>query len=156
MGKSESRVEEKLKKGKESTKKFWSDFKQFAFKGNIVDLAVAVIIGGAFGKIVSSLVADIIMPLIGMLIGNINFQELKFTMPTLIEGQQPATLNYGMFIQNVVDFLIIAFFIFLILRLYTKLLVKKKEEVPAAPPAPSAEEKLLTEIRDILKEQAQK
>ncbi len=136
---------------KEKSQKFWDDFKKFAFKGNIVDLALAVVIGGAFGKIVSSLVNDIIMPLIGMMLGNIDFKELKFTLPTMVEGVSGATLSYGMFIQNIIDFLLVALSMFLVIRLITKF-QRKKEEAPAPPAEPSVEEKLLTEIRDILKE----
>ncbi len=133
------------------SKKFWDDFKKFAFKGNIVDLALAVVIGGAFGKIVSSLVGDIIMPLVGMMIGNIDFKDLSFTIPTVIEGVKGATLNYGMFIQNVIDFMLVALSMFMVIKLLAKL-QRKKEEVPTPPAEPSTEEKLLTEIRDILKE----
>lgn len=137
---------------------FLADFKAFAMKGNIIDMAVGVIIGGAFGKIVSSLVNDIIMPCIGILTGGINFTGLKAVLhdavldPTTQEVVKEAvTLNYGMFIQNVVDFLIIAFSIFMALKVIVKF---KKEEAaaPAPAPAPSKEEVLLTEIRDLLKE----
>ncbi len=139
---------------KQKSKKFWDDFRKFAFKGNIVDLALAVVIGGAFGKIVSSLVNDIIMPLVGMMIGNIDFKDLKFTIPTVVEGVKGATLTYGMFIQNVIDFMLVALSMFLVIKLFAKF-QQKKEEEPAAPPAPaepSNEEKLLMEIRDLLKE----
>ena len=137
------------------------DFKNFAMKGNVLDLAVAVIIGGAFGKIVASLVNDIIMPPIGLLLGGMDFKALKWVIKSgneaVMSGDQvvtPAvadvTLNYGMFIQNIVDFLIIAFTIFLFIKAYEK--SKKKEEAaPAAPPAPSKTETLLEEIRDLLK-----
>jgi len=130
-------------------KKFFQEFREFAFKGNVVDLAVAVVIGGAFGKIVTSLVNDIIMPLVGLLIGSINFSELAYT----VQGAsgEPVSLAYGMFIQNVIDFLIVAFFIFLTIKGMNKF-KRKKEEAPPAPPEPSKEELLLTEIRDILKE----
>lgn len=137
---------------------FLADFKAFAMKGNIIDMAVGVIIGGAFGKIVSSLVNDVIMPCIGILTGGINFTGLKAVLhdavldPTTQEVVKEAvTLNYGMFIQNVVDFLIIAFSIFMALKVIVKF---KKEEAaaPAPAPAPSKEEVLLTEIRDLLKE----
>lgn len=136
---------------------FLADFKAFAMKGNIIDLAVGVIIGGAFGKIVSSLVNDIIMPCVGVLTGGINFAELKATLHEAVIDpatqeviKEAVTLNYGMFIQNVVDFLIIAFSIFMALKVIVKL---KKEEAaaPAPAPAPSKEEVLLTEIRDLLK-----
>ncbi len=138
--------------------KFLSDFKAFAMKGNIIDMAVGVIIGGAFGKIVTSLVNDIIMPLVGRLTGGVSFTELSYELtkasvdPATGEEIPAVLLNYGMFIQNVVDFLIIALSIFVALRMIMKLHKKKEAEVAAAPPAPSNEEVLLTEIRDILKE----
>ena len=131
--------------------KFLNDFKAFAMRGNVVDMAVGVIIGGAFGKIVSSLVADIIMPPIGFLVGGVNFTELAITLkvPEIINGVQtaPVTINYGNFLQAVFDFIIIAFCIFMLVRLISRF-SKKEESKPAAPPQPSAEEKLLTEIRD--------
>ena len=131
--------------------KFIQEFKDFAVRGNAVDMAVGVIIGGAFGKIVSSIVDDIIMPPIGWLIGGVNFSDLKVTLPG-VEQMKPATINYGNFIQTLIDFVIIAFCVFLLVKAINVLTRKKKEE-PAAPPAPSNEEKLLTEIRDLLKEQ---
>lgn len=135
--------------------KFLNDFKAFAMRGNVVDMAVGVIIGGAFGKIVSSLVADIIMPPIGFLVGGVNFTELAITLkvPEIINGVQtaPVTINYGNFLQAVFDFIIIAFCIFMLVRLISRF-SKKEESKPVAPPQPSAEEKLLTEIRDLLKE----
>lgn len=130
---------------------FIKDFKEFAVKGNAIDMAVGVIIGGAFGKIVSSIVDNIIMPPIGVLTGGVDFTELKVTLKEA-EGEVAAvTLNYGQLIQDVVDFLIIAFCIFLMVKALMKL-TKKKEEAPAPvpDPAPTKEEKLLTEIRDIL------
>lgn len=136
---------------------FLQDFKAFAMKGNVVDMAVGVIIGGAFGKIVSSIVADVIMPPIGLLVGGVNFTDLKWVMKSaeMVNGEEVAavTLNYGNFLQATFDFLIIAFSIFLFIKLIAKLgEKKKKEEAPAAPPAPTKEEVLLTEIRDLLKE----
>ena len=135
--------------------KFLSEFKAFAVKGNAVDMAVGVIIGGAFGKIVSSIVDDIIMPPIGWLIGGVNFSDLKITLPAekIADGiqMQSATINYGNFIQTLIDFIIIAFCVFLLVKGISKL-TKKEEEKPAAPPAPTKEEQLLTEIRDLLKE----
>lgn len=126
------------------------EFKEFAMRGNVVDMAVGVIIGAAFGKIVSSLVKDVIMPPIGYLIGGVDFSDLKISIKALLEGQEPVTINYGIFLQTVFDFLIIAFVIFMMIKLLNRL--KRKEEAkPAAPPAPSKEELLLTEIRDILK-----
>jgi len=134
--------------------KFVKEFKQFAMKGNAVDMAVGVIIGGAFGKIVSSIVDDIIMPPIGWLIGGVNFSDLKVTLPAekIVGGieMQAATINYGHFIQTLIDFIIIAFCVFLLVKGISSL-SKKKEETPE-PPKPSAEEKLLVEIRDLLKD----
>lgn len=141
---------------------FLSDFKKFAMKGNVVDMAVGVIIGGAFGKIVTSVVNDIIMPPIGLLVGGVNFKDLKFVMKDAVLAADgtvetaAVTLNYGNFLQQTFDFLIIAFSIFLMIRIISNLSRKKEEEKPAPAPAPapepSAEEKLLTEIRDLLKE----
>lgn len=127
------------------------EFKEFAMKGSVVDLAVGVIIGGAFGKIVTSFVNDILMPPLGMLLGGMDFKELKLVMAEAVGETAAVTLNYGMFIQNVIDFVIIAAAIFLAIKAMnaTK---KKQEEAPAAPPAPTAEQNLLTEIRDLLKE----
>ncbi|MCM1311835.1 MAG: large-conductance mechanosensitive channel protein MscL [Bacteroides sp.] len=149
--------------------KIIEDFKAFALKGNVVDMAVGVIIGGAFGKIVTSAVNDIIMPPLGLLIGGVNFSDLKLTLKSAIQevkdengniitqAADAVTFNYGAFLQNCIDFLIIALAIFFMIKGITKLaeLRKKKEkevETPAAPPAPSKEELLLTEIRDLLKE----
>lgn len=134
--------------------KFIKEFKEFAVKGNAVDMAVGVIIGGAFGKIVTSIVNDIIMPPIGWLIGGVNFSDLKVTLPAIADGMESATINYGAFIQTIIDFTIIAFCVFMLVKGINKLARKKKEEeaAPAAPPQPSAEERLLTEIRDLLKE----
>ena len=135
--------------------KFLEEFKAFAIKGNVIDMATGVIIGGAFGKIVSSLVDDIIMPPIGYLIGGVNFTELKYTLPALnVEGVEldPATINYGNFIQTALDFLIVAFCIFLLLKGVMKLAKKKEEEAAPAAPAGPTQEELLSEIRDLLKE----
>ena len=137
--------------------KFFNEFKEFAVKGNAVDMAVGVIIGGAFGKIVTSIVNDIIMPPIGWLIGGVKFTDLKCDLPSMdlgVEKLEPVTINYGQFLQTIFDFVIIAFCVFLLVKGINKLARKKaKEEAkPAAPPAPSAEEKLLTEIRDLLKD----
>ena len=130
---------------------FLQEFKAFAMKGNVVDMAVGVIIGGAFGKIVSSVVADVIMPPVGLLIGGVNFTDLKWVMKPaeVVDGKEIAavTLNYGNFLQATFDFLIIAFSIFMFIKLITKLTEKKKAETPAAPPAPPApskEEKIIT------------
>ena len=136
---------------------FLQDFKAFAMRGNVMDMAVGVIIGGAFGKIITSVVSDIIMPPIGLLVGGVNFTDLKWEMKPAqeIDGvmQEAVTLNYGNFLQTAFDFIIIAISIFIFIRLISKL-SRKKEEAPAAPPAPSKEEVLLTEIRDLLKEQS--
>ncbi len=138
--------------------KLLSDFKEFAMKGNVIDMAVGVIIGGAFGKIVSSLVNDIIMPVISLCTGSMNFADMKAELsPAEVDAagevvREAVTFNYGMFIQNIVDFLIIAFSIFFALRVIMKF-KKKEEEAPAAPAEPTTEEKLLTEIRDLLKNQ---
>lgn len=137
--------------------KFLSDFKEFAMKGNVVDMAVGVIIGGAFGKIVSSLVNDIIMPVISIVTGGDGYKNLKYVITAGKEAVGDAAaveevaINYGLFIQNIVDFLIIAFSIFCALRVIMKF-KKKEEEAPVTAPEPSKEEVLLTEIRDILKE----
>jgi len=129
------------------------EFKEFAMRGNVVDLAVGVVIGAAFGKIVSSVVADVIMPPIGVLLGGVDFTDLKLVLKEAV-GEAPAvTLNYGSFIQTCIDFLIIAFAIFLLVKGINSL-KRKEAEAPPAPPAPSAEEVLLTEIRDLLKNRA--
>lgn len=130
------------------------EFKAFAIKGNVVDLAVGVIIGTAFGKIVSSLVGDVVMPPIGYLIGGVNFSDLAFTLPALLEGQTPVLVAYGKFLQTLIDFTIISFVIFMVIKVINRLR-KKEEEVPAAP-APSNQELLLMEIRDLLKQQQNK
>lgn len=140
-----------------SIKTILEDFKKFAIKGNMIDMAVGIIIGGAFGKIITSLVNDVIMPPLGVLIGGVNFTDLKITLKAA-EGEMAAvTLNYGNFLQVCFDFLIIAFSIFCFVRLLAKLKTKKEEETAVAPPpAPSKEEILLGEIRDLLKEQNEK
>ncbi len=133
---------------------FIKDFKEFALKGNVVDMAVGVIIGGAFGKIVTSVVNNIIMPPIGVITGGVDFTDLKLIIKEAEGEAEAVTLNYGQFIQDIVDFLIIAFCIFLMVKGIAALNRKKVEEEAAAPapaPEPSAEEKLLTEIRDLLK-----
>jgi large conductance mechanosensitive channel len=122
----------------------WKEFKSFAFKGNVLDLAIGVVIGGAFGKIVTSLVNDIIMPLFGVILGGLDFSGLQIKV-----GE--AAISYGAFLQSVVDFLIISSCIFLFIKMLNR--VKRKEEAkPTPPPAPSPETVLLTEIRDLLKE----
>ena len=141
---------------------FWSDFKAFIAKGNVMDMAVGVVVGGAFGKITTSLVNDIIMPPIGKLIGGVNFSELKIVLSAATEEAEAISINYGAFIQTILDFLIIALAIFAVVRVITKTQkkledMKKKEEeaaaaaAPAEPPKPSEEVLLLREIRDSLK-----
>jgi large conductance mechanosensitive channel len=130
--------------------KLVDEFKAFAMKGNVVDMAVGIIIGAAFGKIVSSVVADIIMPPLGLLLGGVNFTDLKLVMKAATDVHPAVTWNYGNFLQVTFDFLIVAFAVFLFIKAINA--AKKKEEAaPAAPPAPSKEEILLTEIRDLLK-----
>ncbi len=127
-----------------------SEFREFAMRGNVVDMAVGIVIGGAFGKIVSSFVNDVLMPPIGLAVGGVDFTQLSMTLKEAV-GETPAvTLNYGSFIQTVVDFIIIAFAIFMVIKAMNSM-KKKEEEKPAEPPKPSAEESLLTEIRDLLK-----
>ena len=128
---------------------FIKEFKTFAMRGNVIDMAVGIIIGGAFGKIVSSFVADVIMPPIGLLIGSVNFTELSVTLKQASGDIAAVTINYGKFIQSVVDFIIIAFAIFTVIKAMNSL-KKKEEEAPAPPPEPTKEVVLLTEIRDAL------
>jgi large conductance mechanosensitive channel len=130
--------------------KMVEEFKTFALKGNVVDMAVGIIIGAAFGKIVSSIVSDIIMPPIGLLIGGVNFTDLKLVLKDATEVAPAVTWNYGNFIQVCIDFLIVAIAVFLLIKAINS--AKKKEEAaPAEPPAPPKQEVLLTEIRDLLK-----
>ena len=148
---------------------FLKEFKAFALKGNVMDMAVGVIIGGAFGKIVTSLVNDILMPPIGMLLGNVDFKDLKVNLAAVKDAavsivnegatpSEPVYWNYGAFIQQCIDFAILAFCVFMLVKLMNRLSnLKKKEDedkpaTPPAPPAPSKEEVILTEIRDLLKE----
>ena len=131
------------------------EFKAFIMRGNILDLAVAVVIGAAFGKIVTSFVKDILMPPIGMLLGDVDFSDIVITLKEAAGDVEAVTMNLGIFIQNIVDFLIVAFAIFMVIKAYNRM-QKKEEEAPAEPPAPpepSNEEKLLAEIRDLLKNQ---
>jgi large conductance mechanosensitive channel len=127
------------------------EFKKFALRGNVVDLAVGIIIGIAFGKIVSSLVNDVIMPPIGILLGGVDFSNLMVTLKAASESSPAVSLRYGMFINTIIDFIIIAFVIFLVVE-GMNTLKRKEEEKPAAPPEPPKQEVLLTEIRDLLKE----
>lgn len=133
---------------------FVKEFKDFAVKGNVVDMAVGIIIGAAFGKIVTSMVSDIFMPPIGWLIGGVDFSDLAVTLPSVIEGKPAVTVAYGKFIQTVIDFTIVAFAIFMMVKGINRIKKKQEEEAaaPAEPPKPSNEEVLLTEIRDLLKQ----
>lgn len=133
------------------------EFKAFAMRGNVVDMAVGIVIGAAFGRIVSSFVNDVLMPPIGMLMGNLDFSNLyanlgseQFATLAAAEEAGAPVIKYGLFINNVLDFIIVAFAIFLVIRAMNNM-KKKEEEAPPAPPEPSAEEKLLTEIRDSLR-----
>ena len=135
--------------------KLVDEFKAFVMRGNVVDMAVGVIIGGAFGKIVTSLVNDIFMPIIGMVLGNVDFTSLEIKLGEPVEGAQQAAIRYGMFIQEIVNFLIIAFCIFMVIKLINKA-KKKKDEEPAPAPETTKEEVLLTEIRDALNKMANK
>ena len=126
------------------------DFKAFVLRGNVIDLAVAVIIGGAFGKIVTSMVNDIIMPIIGIILGNVNITGLKILIEPAVGDTPEVAVYYGQFIQNIIDFLIIAIFIFLAIRILEKL-KKKEEAAPAEEPATPEDVELLREIRDLLK-----
>ena len=141
-------------------KKFFEEFKKFAMRGNVIDLAVGVVVGGAFSKITNSLVNDIIMPAVSMLTGGINFSDWKIVLKQAVvengeEISAAVSINYGTFISVIIDFIILAFAVFCMVKVINSL-HRKKEEAPAAPPAPpepSAEEKLLTEIRDLLRDQ---
>ncbi len=127
------------------------EFKEFIMKGNVLDLAVAVIIGGAFGAIVSSFVADVIMPPIGFLLGGVDFSDLKLVLAAAGEGTEEVAIRYGAFLQKIIDFLIIAFVIFMVVKTYNR--ISRKEEEAPAPPAGPTETDLLAEIRDLLKKQ---
>ena len=131
---------------------FISDFKKFAMRGNLIDMAVGIIIGAAFGNIVSSLVADMIMPPIGLLLSGTDFSDLGLTIKHATENSPAVIINYGKFIQTIIDFVIIALSIFVLIKLISKM-QKKTEETPQKPSEPTKEEILLTEIRDLLKEQ---
>lgn len=129
------------------------EFKEFIMRGNVMDLAVGIVIGAAFGKIVSSFVADIIMPPLGLVIGGVNFTDLKVVLGPPLAGGEPVTLNYGNFIQVLFDFVIVAFAIFLVVKMVNRL-KRKQAESPEVPPAPTKDQVLLTEIRDLLRERA--
>jgi large conductance mechanosensitive channel len=126
------------------------EFREFISRGNALDLAVGIVIGAAFGKIVTSLVNDIIMPPIGLLIGGVDFSSLMITIKAAAEGKPAVTINYGVFINTIIQFVIVGFAIFLVIKIFNSM-KRKKEEKPAAPPPPSKQEVLLTEIRDLLK-----
>ena len=127
------------------------EFKEFAMKGNVVDMAVGIIIGAAFGKIVSSLVSDVVTPPLGYVIGGVDFTKLAWTMPVLVAGQEPATLRYGVFMQSLFDFVIVAFAIFMLVKLINQTRSKEEAKPLTAPPR---QEVLLEEIRDLLKKQS--
>ena len=139
-------------------KKFFGEFKTFAMRGNVMDMAIGIILGGAFGKIVSSLVSDLFMPILGVLIGGVNFTDLNITLKDAVIDNLgnvvlPAvTVNYGTFIQTIFDFLVITFCIFMMIKGINRL-SRKKEEAPAEPQEPSEEVKLLSEIRDLLRKE---
>ena len=130
-----------------------TEFKEFAVRGNVVDMAVGIVIGGAFGKIVSSFVNDVLMPPIGLAVGGVDFSELSVVLKEAVGEAEAVTLNYGTFIQTVIDFVIIAFAIFMVVRAMNSMKRKEEEKPaePAEPPKPSQEEVLLTEIRDLLR-----
>ena len=128
------------------------EFREFAVKGNVVDMAVGIIIGAAFGKIVSSLVSDVVTPPLGYLIGGVDFTKLAYTLPSMIEGVEPVTIRYGVFLQATFDFVIVAFAIFMLVKLINRLR-RKAEAEPAAAAPPPRQEVLLEEIRDLLKKQ---
>jgi len=130
--------------------KLLQEFKAFAMRGNVIDMAVGIIIGAAFGKIVSSIVNDLIMPPIGLLVGGVNFTDLKIVMKQAVDGHPAVTLNYGNFLQVVFDFLIVAFSVFMLIK-FLSTAKRKEEAAPSAPPAPTKDQILLTEIRDLLK-----
>ena len=134
-------------------KKLVSEFKEFAMRGNVMDMAVGVVIGAAFGKIVSSLVTDIITPVLSLVIGRINLTALAVTIPAAMGSPKPIIITYGNFLQTVLDFIAVAFSIFLVIKASNRL-KRKKEETPPAAPEISREEALLTEIRDLLKKES--
>ncbi len=131
--------------------KIAEEFKAFAMKGNVTDMAVGIIIGAAFGKIVSSIVNDIIMPPLGLLIGGVNFTDLKFIMKASADNKPAVSLNYGNFLQVVFDFIIVAFAVFMVIKAMNAAKRKQELTVPVPPPTPTKDQILLTEIRDLLK-----
>ena len=132
---------------------FVKEFREFAVKGNVVDMAVGIIIGAAFGKIVSSLVSDVVTPPLGYIIGGVDFTKLAITLPAMTEGVEPVTIRYGVFLQATFDFLLVALAIFMLVKLINRLRRAEAAKPPAAPPAPPRQEMLLEEIRDLLKQQ---
>lgn len=126
------------------------EFKEFAMRGNVMDMAIGIVIGLAFGKIITSFVNDVLMPPIGMLLGDVDFSQLALVLKEASEGVEPVLLKYGMFINTIIDFLIIVFAIFMVVKAMNNM-KKKEEEKPAPPPAPTKEEELLTDIRNLLK-----
>jgi large conductance mechanosensitive channel len=130
--------------------KMMKEFREFAMRGNVMDMAVGIIIGAAFGKIVSSFVANVLMPPIGLLLGHVNFSDLSIVLKRAPDGSPSVVMGYGLFIQALVDFVIVAFAIFITIKAMNSL-KRKQAETPAAPPEPTAQEKLLAEIRDLLK-----
>ncbi len=134
---------------------FFSEFKKFAMRGNVMDMAVGIIIGGAFTPIVNSLVNDIIMPPIGLLLGNVDFSSLAVTIKAATDTTPAVNINYGIFINMVITFLIVAMAVFILVKAMNRL-TEKKPAAPAAPPAPTEDQKLLAEIRDLLKKDSQK
>lgn len=127
-----------------------SEFKEFAVKGNVMDMAVGIIIGAAFGKIISAFVSGIMMPPLGLLLGGVDFSELAIVLKEASEGIEAVTWKWGLFVQTSIDFLIVAFAVFMMVKVMNNM-KKQEEEAPAEPPKPSSEEVLLTEIRDLLK-----
>lgn len=149
-------IRETIDREEIQVKKMWNEFKEFAFKGNVIDMAVGVIIGGAFSKIVTSLVGDILMPILGAITGGINFTDMKFVISNaILENGEPAAIAYGSFIQNIIDFLIIAVCIFGMVKVVSKVTARMKEAEEPAPEEPKGptQEELLAEIRDLLKAQ---
>ena len=131
---------------------FVKEFREFAVKGNVVDMAVGIIIGAAFGKIVSSLVSDVVTPPLGYVIGGVDFTKLAVTLPALKEGAEAVTVRYGVFLQTLFDFIIVAFAIFMVVTLINRMR-RKEEAAPSVPAPPPRQEVLLEEIRDLLKQQ---
>jgi large conductance mechanosensitive channel len=131
-------------------KAFLDEFKAFAMRGNVIDLAIAVVIGAAFGKIVTSLVDEIVMPVVGILIGGVDFSDLAWTLQEAVGDESAVTIGYGVFVNSIVTFVIVAFAIFIVVKQLNRF-KKKEEESPSEPPKPTKDQELLTEIRDLLK-----